>query len=520
MKSALTLLYGNDYIFDYIDKFEKPDLFKKLDDNKDISVILVDMYADGESPGSKSVPAGMRLLNNLSESLKKEDGWQKYNDKLLIYVMSQELDISIKQQSFLLKTRYMDKDELMDEQKKPLLDIWEESQTNRTLGLIPRHLRKSDFIYDPNNPEMNAIFDNVRKVTKFNDVPILIRGDTGSGKELLAKAIWEDIEKQGCNIIGKNFRAINISAIEPNSLHATLFGYLKGAYTGAGPTGKSGIFQDAHQQDGGTTLFLDEIGDAPLDVQIALLRVIQRGGKGEIVPLGANRPCFVGRDGHGTGDGKVNNLRLIFATHRDLEGLITKEKFREDFFHRINVFPIRLPPLKKRREEIPIIAEHFRIEFNKDYKMDLKFPEDYSNFMKTLKEYDWPGNIRELEHGLLRSFIISSERHDKTIQLANDVEDKLMKRQQTICSNIQDLDLLFDELPKNPRPLSDLKKYGEDIAVKLGKMLISKSNNSWPGSADTEKYFALKANTFKKWLNERGVTLKNIKNTSKQNNLY
>jgi transcriptional regulator with GAF, ATPase, and Fis domain len=505
VSSLLESVYGKDCIFHYINLFDKSALFTALGNNKNISVILVDIYGEGETFGNPPTPAGISLLN----SLKNDNTWATYSNTLSIVVMTKDPHISTKLQASRWRIRYRGKNELLNKESKPLIGLWEESQNIRKYNLIPQHFRDCDFIYDPDNPEIRAIFDNIRKVAKFDDVPILIRGDTGSGKELLAKAIWEEMKIRRGDIKGKGgFKPFNIASVSPQLLHSEFFGYLGSSFTDANRNGKKGIFQVADEEN--ATLFLDEIGDAPHVLQVALLRVLQSD---EIVPTGAAGHGFVDDKTGKLDAGKtLKNIRLIFATHKDLEGMIRKKELREDLFHRMNVFPIHIPPLKSRRGEIPLLAEHFRLKFNEKYKMDLKYP-DYSDFMEILKRYDWPGNVRELEHDLLRSYIISSERPDKTIQLAKDVEDKLLNRKQRVYSNIQDFELMFNDLPKNPEKLTELaKKYGQDTAVKLGRMLINKSNNSWPDNSDTEKYFGMKGATFRKWMNGKGVKVKTIKN--------
>ncbi len=206
---------------------------------------------------------------------------------------------------------------------------------------------------------------------------VLITGESGVGKEVIARLIHrKSLMKSG------NFVAINCAAIPGNLVESELFGHEKGAFTGADRK-KDGHFQMA---DGGT-LFLDEVGDLPLEAQAKLLRAIQEKS---IKRVGGTRPIPV-------------NIRLICATNQNLEELVAEGKFRQDLFYRIAVFPINVPPLRERKEAIVPLAEHFIRKFVKaqDLNRDLLTP----GACKLLKEYTWPGNVRELANAIERAII-------------------------------------------------------------------------------------------------------------------
>jgi two-component system NtrC family response regulator len=207
-----------------------------------------------------------------------------------------------------------------------------------------------------------------------SEAPVLIRGDSGTGKELVARAV----HKTSGRAAGP-FIAINCAAIPDSLLESELFGYERGAFTGANKR-KLGHFQLA----GGGTLFLDEIGDLPATLQSKLLRVLEDH---RITPLGATKEVKV-------------DIRLVSATNRPLEDDIKNGRFREDLYYRINVFPIYLPPLRERREDIRDIATHLLAKANRD-------PKDLSEeALRRLLIYHWPGNIRELKNVLERALIV------------------------------------------------------------------------------------------------------------------
>jgi transcriptional regulator with PAS, ATPase and Fis domain len=208
---------------------------------------------------------------------------------------------------------------------------------------------------------------------------VLIRGESGSGKEVLANIIhYSSARKNG------PFIKVNLAALPATLIEAELFGHEKGAFTGAEKS-RSGRFEEA---DGGT-LFLDEIGDLPLETQIKLLRVIQER---EIVRLGSNKPVPV-------------DIRLISATHRDLATEVRRRAFREDLFFRINIITIPMPPLRQRREDIPFLVEHFLRKFSAREKKAL--PTIGRKALNALMRYDFPGNVRELENIIERAVILA-----------------------------------------------------------------------------------------------------------------
>jgi len=230
------------------------------------------------------------------------------------------------------------------------------------------------------NPRMQQIFDLILKVapTPSN---VLVLGESGTGKELVARAIHQHSPRKN-----RRFVPINCSALPRDLLESELFGHEKGAFTDA-RTAKRGLFEEA---DGGTIL-LDEIGDMPFELQSKTLRVLEDH---EFRKVGGVTPIKV-------------DIRVIAATHQNLDELIEQGKFREDLFHRLNVMPIRLPTLRDRREDIPLLAEHFLRVYNKRMSRQVKGISDEA--LRELMDYGWPGNVRELENAVEHALILRRE---------------------------------------------------------------------------------------------------------------
>ncbi len=226
------------------------------------------------------------------------------------------------------------------------------------------------------SPEMHAIFDVIATVA---DTPttVLITGESGTGKELVAKALHEQSSRKGGPFI-----KINCAAIPKNLMESELFGYEKGAFTGA-TSAKPGRFELA---DGGT-LFLDEIGEIPVEMQVKLLRAIQES---EFERVGGLKTIKV-------------DVRLITATNRDLEAEIARGAFREDLYYRLAVVPLQIPPLRKRRGDIPLLVRHIIRKFNERLKKSVTGISEAA--LLVLEAHTWPGNIRELENVLERTIL-------------------------------------------------------------------------------------------------------------------
>jgi two-component system response regulator PilR (NtrC family) len=229
--------------------------------------------------------------------------------------------------------------------------------------------------------KIQAILEMLRTVAPTTST-VLITGDSGTGKELVARAIHEASPRRE-----KPFVSINCGAFPETLLESELFGYFKGAFTGA-DTNKKGIIESAH----GGTLFLDEIGETSLSMQVKLLRVLQER---KVRPLG------------GTVDIPVD-VRLIASTNRDLKSMVGAGQFREDFYYRVSVIPIHVPPLRERKDDIEPLARHFLRKYSLQMGKPLR---DFDPpALSTIMQYPWPGNVRELENAIERAVAVSSDR--------------------------------------------------------------------------------------------------------------
>ncbi|HEX9902602.1 MAG TPA: sigma-54 dependent transcriptional regulator [Acidobacteriota bacterium] len=225
---------------------------------------------------------------------------------------------------------------------------------------------------------MARVLDVVRQVSPAEST-VLITGESGTGKELIAREIHRHSLRRNAAFV-----VVDCGALVETLFESELFGHVKGSFTGAHET-KHGRFEVA---DGGT-IFLDEISNISLNIQAKLLRVIQER---EVTRIGSSRPIKV-------------DVRILAATNEKLEDLVRKGKFREDLFYRLSVVPIHLPPLKERREDIPLLVEHFLQKYNKRAKKNVTSVT--SRAIKALQDYDWPGNIRELENTVERAVVLS-----------------------------------------------------------------------------------------------------------------
>ncbi len=227
------------------------------------------------------------------------------------------------------------------------------------------------------SPRMIDIYKTVSRVAP-TDATVLIEGETGTGKELIARMIHQNSRR-----VQQPFVPVDCGAVAPSLLESELFGTLKGAYTGA-DRDRMGVFETAH----GGTVFLDEIGDIDVGFQLKLLRFLQER---EIRPLGSSRA-------------KKVDVRVIAATNRDVQKMVDEGKFREDLWYRLNVVRLTVPPLCERPSDIPLLVHYFLQRYNERYKLGTRLAD---SGVKAMQEYSWPGNIRQLQHMVERLTILA-----------------------------------------------------------------------------------------------------------------
>ncbi|MFW5855784.1 MAG: sigma 54-interacting transcriptional regulator [Bacillota bacterium] len=261
-------------------------------------------------------------------------------------------------------------------------DVSEIKEMQRELDEARRMIRhlNAKYTFDDiigKSETMQAVIKQARKAST-TPVTVLLRGESGTGKELFAHAI-HNASKRSKN----KFIRVNCSALADNILESELFGYTEGAFTGAQKGGKKGLFEEAN----GGTIFLDEIGKVSLNLQAKLLRVLQER---EIVRVGGTRQIEV-------------DVRIIVATNTNLERAIQEGEFREDLYYRLNVFPLFIPPLRERREDIKPLVHHIIRKFNQEYGRSVKSCDKEA--LDRLHSYHWPGNVRELENIIGRAMI-------------------------------------------------------------------------------------------------------------------
>jgi DNA-binding NtrC family response regulator len=317
------------------------------------------------------------------------------------------------------------------------------------------------------SPKIKQVITMIQKVAPTEST-VLIYGESGTGKELVARAVHANSNRSEAV-----FFAVDCGTLSSNLLESELFGHTKGAFTGALGS-KEGIFQLADQG----TVFLDEISNISLEVQSKLLRFLEAQ---EFLPVGATTPIKV-------------NIRLIFATNKNLKEMVERGAFREDFYYRIYVYPIMLPPLRDRKSDILPIAYHFLKQFNQNIGKTVKgFDDEVS---RRLTEYGWPGNIRQLRNAIERAVILC-DRH--TISLRDFPE----------LREIDELEDLIENIPTTNEELKQVKKQIREKAIrKIERNFISNAlaKNDWNVTRSAESVGMQRSN-FQKLMKKHGITL-------------
>src|SRR5256712_292028 len=280
--------------------------------------------------------------------------------------------------------RYVIKDhELVDQLRRAIHEVSESLRWKKEAGYLRRELRPLTGLDNiiGQSPKMRAIFDLIQTVAPQAS-RVLVTGESGTGKELVARAIHENSLRAQAPFI-----TINCGAFPETLLESELFGYMKGSFTGANEN-RQGLFQAAH----GGTLFMDEIGNMSLTMQVKLYRVLQEG---KVRPIGSTEETEI-------------DVRIIAATNKDFEKEIAEGRFREDLYYRLSVIPIQVPAVRERREDIPLLARHFLETFRRTMEKPIEAVS--SEALTRLGSYDWPGNVRELETTMERAVALESSR--------------------------------------------------------------------------------------------------------------
>ena len=284
---------------------------------------------------------------------------------------------------------------------------------------------------------------------------VLVLGETGTGKELVARAIHDNSSRKT-----KTMVKVNCATLPPNLIESELFGHERGSFTGATDR-RVGKFEQAHY----STLILDEIGELPLELQVKLLRALQEK---EIERIGGDNTIQV-------------NVRIIAITNRNLEEEVEAGRFRADLYYRLNIFPISLPPLRSRREDIPVLAAYFIQKLSK--KVGIKITKISKYVFEQIMDYDWPGNIRELEHVIERSILLSDDNFLSKIYLPD-------KRQKCLTTAAEG-GLVLKTIEENER----------DHIVKVLKYCKGKV----AGFAGAAKYLGIPPSTLSSKLKRLGI---------------
>jgi two-component system nitrogen regulation response regulator GlnG len=331
-----------------------------------------------------------------------------------------------------------------------------------------------------NSPAMREVYKTIGKVAP-SDVTVLVQGESGTGKELIARAIHFNSKR-----LGKPFVALNCAAIPKELLESELFGFEKGAFTGAVER-KLGKFEQANNG----TIFLDEIGDMPLDLQSKILRVLQekevtRTGGSQVIPV---------------------DVRVVAATNQDLEEMVRKKQFREDLFYRLNVIPLHLVPLRERSEDITLLVDYFLAKVCAELEVPVKTCSP--DAIRLLTTYTWPGNVRELENTIKRAVILSG---DPLLTAADFSGLRVQKGAEQVHSEDLSLEGIVDLKLRGSFTNMEKMESGdvytmvmEQVERPLIRFVLEKTRGNQVRAADI---LGINRNTLRKKITELGVEVK------------
>lgn len=360
-----------DIIMPGIDGFEACRQLKNNPETKDIPVIFMSSLSDTIDKVKGFEVGG---VDYITKPFEHKEVIARVNTHLTLKNLQEELAKTNEE----LEKRVQERTADLEQALKEVSEL--KNQIEKEKFYLQEEI-KLDHNFENIISESKPFQDVLRKVQQvaLTDSTVLILGETGTGKELIARAVHDNSKRKSRSLV-----KVNCASLPANLIESELFGHEKGAFTGALQR-KIGRFELAN----GGTIFLDEIGDLPLELQAKLLRVLQEG---EFERLGNPNTLQV-------------NTRVIAATNRDLNKAIADGEFRQDLFYRLNVFPIELPPLRERKDDIPPLVNHFIKKYSKKIGKNIeRIPQ---NVIQSLENYEWPGNIRELENVIERAIILS-----------------------------------------------------------------------------------------------------------------
>ncbi len=358
-------------------------------------------------PLLNAIPDALCIIDNNGKNVFSNDVYKKMIKQGKSELVSDSKEIKINNQTIGKITIYHDTSEL--------------KRLKLKLDCVNQKLRKVQTKYDfkdiiGNDSKIKQVI-NTAKIVAMTPATIIIRGESGTGKEIFANAIHNNSTRQN-----ERFVKINCASLPEDLLESELFGFSDGAFTGARRGGKKGLFQEADKG----TLFLDEIGDISLKMQVKLLRALQEK---EILPIGALTPIKV-------------DVRIICATNKPLEKMIENGEFREDLYYRLNVFPLFIPPLRERKEDIKYIVMYLLNKYNEFYDRNINKIDDQAIIL--LQQNEWKGNVRELEN-IISRVLINMERDNEVITKEN-IESALNNKNNFMKCNTKNT---LKNLPNN-----------------------------------------------------------------------
>ena len=546
--------------FHYTESFEPEEVIKFVKATKNTTVLLLDVMTTAKTD------AGIKLFRELGNKTE----WKNIKGSVQVVFFSN--DMSVKREyaastapekeyeagtatadgstadggKTIVRSRhdlsgFLAKDALQDGEPSAIDELRLADQRAKKYrdcpSLANSLYRKCELLFSTKTKSMQAVIDKIAIASRCWE-PVLIQGETGTGKELVAEAIHREakswamakLERIKTKGLG-GFYAYNIGSAptEGNLQYTELFGALPESYSGC-TLPRKGLFEFASEtwdnkeekytKDIGGTIFLDEIGDADPTIQVALLRVLQEN---IVIPLGG----FSGQSGQEKGTKEKERqphaheipvkFRLITASHHDLPDDVAKRAFREDLYYRLSTIKITIPPLRERKDDIPLLVFHFLDKLNREYfplKHEIR-PEDEKELMKELRKFDWPGNVRQLEAVIRASYVALNEeepnfrisqeellalRHqngDIAVRADSDTPEQILER-----LTKRELKMSFEEI---------IQKYNRTTAIKVGELFIIQNGYHHPNAAQARDMFNSNIANCRKWLNENGLSVRQMK---------